>query len=148
MKRDRRLWLLSDDHHAALVLARHATRAGAGEGSRSAQEVWAEVMMRFEQELNAHFELEERLLLPAVERVGEPALAERTRDEHAQLRRLVTGVPGPLETRLSEFGALLRDHVRFEERVLFPAVQERLGQETLEAIADASQRLRSDRALS
>ena len=81
--------------------------------------------MRFEQELEPHFDLEERLLLPGVERLGEAALAERTRDEHAQLRRLVQEAPRLIESRLSEFGAM---------------------RTTLEAIADATRTARKRRA--
>ncbi|MCA9626478.1 MAG: hemerythrin domain-containing protein [Myxococcales bacterium] len=136
MNRDRRLRDLSDDHHQALVLARRATRAAAGDGT-AAPRVWNEVVHRFHGELAPHFAIEERLLLPAVEQHGGADLAARTRNEHAELRRLVVEDRQDVSTRLHRFGALLRDHVRFEERVLFGFIQERVGDAALDLVADA-----------
>ena len=76
-------------------------------------------------------------MLPALERAGGGALAKRTRDEHAELHRVVSDDEHDLATRLVRFGTLLRDHVRFEERVLFEAVQERLSDAELEAVSEA-----------
>ena len=136
MKRDRRLRQLSDDHHQALVLARRATSAASAE-SEAAVVAWEEVVRRFHRELAPHFSVEEQYMLPALERAGGAALAKRTRDEHAELRRIVSDDGHDLATRLDRFGALLRAHVRFEERVLFEAVQERLSDAELEAVSEA-----------
>lgn len=137
MKRDRRLRYLSEDHHYALVVARRAIRAGNREGTRSAQEVWAEVLERFEHDLAPHFAIEEQLILPALEAKGEVALAQRTRSEHTQLRALAAEETESIEARLSLFGAALRDHVRFEERVLFTVVQNKIDDAVLDAVAAA-----------
>lgn len=136
MNRDRRLRNLSDDHHQALVLARRATRASAGDAT-AALRVWNEVVHRFHGELAPHFSIEEKLLLPAVEQSGGADLATRTRNEHAELRRLIFKDQQEVATRLARFGALLRDHVRFEERVLFTFAQQRLDAATLDLVADA-----------
>ena len=136
MKRDRRLRQLSDDHHQALVLARHATSA-ASVKPETLVGLWDEVARRFHRELAPHFSIEEQYMLPALERAGGAALAKRTRDEHAELRRIVSDDGHDLATRLDRFGTLLRDHVRFEERVLFEAVQERLSDAELEAVSEA-----------
>ncbi|MBK8013920.1 MAG: hemerythrin domain-containing protein [Deltaproteobacteria bacterium] len=136
MKRDRRLRQLSDDHHQALVLARRATSAASAEPEASVV-VWNEVVRRFHSELAPHFSVEEQHILPALERAGGGALAKRTRDEHAALRRIVSDDQHDIATRLDRFGALLRDHVRFEERVLFEAVQERLDGAALDAVNEA-----------
>ena len=136
MKRDRRLRQLSDDHHQALVLARRATSAASVEPEALAA-LWDEVTRRFHSELAPHFSIEEQYMLPALERAGGAALAKRTRDEHAELRRIVSDDGHDLATRLDRFGTLLRDHVRFEERVLFEAVQERLSDAELEAVSEA-----------
>lgn len=125
------------------MLARRALTAGDRDEPSAREEVWAEIVKRFSLELLPHFAIEEELVLPAIEAAGERELAERIRDEHATLRRLVQEAPEPLSTRLSDFGATLRDHVRFEERVLFPVVQEKVGHEVLEAIAASCQRWHS-----
>lgn len=136
MKRDPRLRQLSDDHHQALVLARRATSAVSAEPAASAV-VWDEVVRRFHSELAPHFSVEEQHMLPALERAGGAALAKRTRDEHAELRRIVCDDQRDLATRLDRFGALLRDHVRFEERVLFEEAQRRLDDASLNAVNEA-----------
>jgi len=136
MKRDRRLRQLSDDHHQALVLARRATSAASVKPETLAA-LWDEVTRRFHIELAPHFSIEEQYMLPALERAGGAALAKRTRDEHAELRRIVSDDGHDLATRLDRFGTLLRDHVRFEERVLFEAVQKRLSDAELEAVSEA-----------
>lgn len=143
MKRDPRLRWLSDDHHDALILARHATRAGAGQGKQSPRDAWADVVHRFETGVDPHFQLEELLLLPALTRLAEHELVARTEAEHAQLRKLVREDAGPVEARLAEFGAALRDHVRFEERILFPAVEERVPAAVLEAVFAACEAARN-----
>lgn len=136
MKRDRRLRDLSDDHHQALVLARRATRAAAGDTATS-RCVWDEVVRRFANELEPHFAIEEQCLLPALARSGRADLARRTRDEHAALRQLVIEDQTEIASRLARFGRLLRDHVRFEERVLFAVIQETLDDAALDVVGDA-----------
>jgi hemerythrin-like domain-containing protein len=38
---------------------------------------------------------------------------------------------------LRDLGALIREHVRFEERTLFPLIEQALSQAELEAVATA-----------
>lgn len=137
MQRDRRLRALSSDHHQALVLARRASTVAALGDAAAARSLWDEVVRRFQDELAPHFAIEEQHLLPAVERCGGVGPAARTREEHAALRRLIFDDPQDRATRLARFGELLRDHVRFEERVLFALAQGLLGDAALEAVADA-----------
>ena len=145
MKRDPRLAELSREHHHALVLARRARRAAEGHGSRSSQDVWGEVVRRFAAELAPHFEIEERLILPALELRGEEELAARARDDHARLRRLVCDDEGCLQARLEEFGSVLTEHVRFEEREMFPIAEEKLSKRSLDAVAAACAKARDKR---
>ena len=116
MKRSQLLIQLSREHHAALVLAKRARAVQA--------DVILQFMHDFEKrwnkELAPHFAEEERMLLPLLVAAGEAGLADRLRSDHLQLqtlsRRLLEG-----ETTAAEpFGKLLADHVRFEERQLFP----------------------------
>jgi hypothetical protein len=62
--------------------------------------------------------------------------------QHARIRGLVMGLgdevgvggaqPGPLEG----IGELLEDHIRLEERQVFPMIEEALSEEALEEVAD------------
>lgn len=139
MKRDRRLRDLSDDHHHALVLARRATEA-ATDVETVRVRVWAEVVHRFDEELAPHFAIEERYLLPMLDQGCHAELIKRTRDEHTALRELVSDDHQDLASRLVNFGNLLREHVRFEERVLFMVIQDIDDHDGLEAVAAACAR--------
>jgi len=133
MKRVAALRALSDDHHSALVLARRCERA-AEEGVWQA--VWRHVQDAFAAHLEPHFRIEEDHLLPGLEAIGEPALAERIREDHAALRALRDEAAPTAET-VGELGGRLEDHVRFEERTVFESTQHRLPEATLRAVAEA-----------
>lgn len=139
MKRDPRLRDLSDEHHQALVLARHASRAASQPDRLEQERVWQSLTLEFHRDIEPHFVVEETHLLPALDRAGFSDLAERTRVEHAALRRVLAHQELDLAAKLTLFGTLLREHVRFEERELFNVAQESLGTDELEAIAQAQQ---------
>lgn len=110
MKRHTRLAQLSREHHSALRLGRHLIAGGAQ------TELGAELPA-----IEAHFAEEERDLLPLLETDRHGAFAERLRAEHAQLRHLfVAALTGRNEVQA---GQALIDHVRFEERELFPVLE-------------------------
>ncbi|MDG3063641.1 hemerythrin domain-containing protein [Thauera mechernichensis] len=112
MKRHPHLVQLSREHHAALRLGRHLLAGGA------AAELRAEHAA-----LLAHFAEEEDELAPMLERHGHGALATRLRAEHVHLRSLFkAAVNGGAEAE-AEAGQALIDHVRFEERELFPVIE-------------------------
>ena len=137
MKRDPRLQPLSSDHHHALVLARHAERAAQADAAADA--AWHTVRSRFHAELAPHFEIEERILLPALDAAGHTSLADRTRADHAAIRACVSD-EAPADTRaaLARFAELVTTHIRFEERVLFEAAQDSLPDAALDAVLRAS----------
>jgi hypothetical protein len=139
VKRHPHLVPLSDDHHTALVLARHSRKTGAqatSPGDLAA--AWQQVRARFEAELEPHFRVEEALLLPPLAALGEAALVERTRADHTRLRELVAAPAPASAERMVAFGKLLHAHVRFEERELFARAGELLNASTLEAIGRAA----------
>jgi iron-sulfur cluster repair protein YtfE (RIC family) len=132
MKRDPRLQGLSSDHHHGLVLARRTSRACAGDGA--GRELVRSVRRAFDAELEPHFRAEEEVLLPPLAGVA-PDLVQRTLGEHAELRGHLAAAEAGHPRRLAEFAALLERHIRFEERVLFPAAEARLPGEALDRVA-------------
>lgn len=144
MKRRPELHPLSHDHHYGLVAARRLRVASAApealpDAARAFGEAWSA-------EIEPHFQREEALLLPEIERArpGHPLVA-RTLEEHRELRALVARLTdsGALEASLAaEIARRLDDHIRFEERVLFPEAETLLPEERLieigRALADAS----------
>lgn len=142
MKRLPGLRELSDDHHAGLVLARRCKQAGRADAVESLALVRDELQRALAGALGAHFEIEERLLLPALEALGEAEHARRIRDEHRALRALAAE-PARAES-LAQLGALLDSHIRFEEREVFEHAQHRLAPAVRDAIAEACRRARAE----
>ncbi len=137
MRRHPHLQPLSDDHHAALVLARRIGLAARQDPERDAlTKAWSGLRRRFARELEPHFRVEEEQLFPQLESRGEHALVERARADHARLRELVHTEPDPVVA--AQFAELLHRHVRFEERELFPRAESLLPLPVLEAAGRAA----------
>ncbi|MCB1930072.1 MAG: hemerythrin domain-containing protein [Rhodocyclaceae bacterium] len=117
MRRHPDLVPLSREHHAPLRLGRHLL---AGQGRDDLAQMLPS--------LSAHFRHEERTLLPVLEAHAEHALASRLRGEHETLASLLAAASRG--ECMAQAGRALIDHVRFEERVLFPCL-EALFEETV-----------------
>ncbi|WP_339610877.1 hemerythrin domain-containing protein [uncultured Planktosalinus sp.] len=72
-------------------------------------------------QLIPHFDTEERFLFPILG--NDNHMVQQALDEHRQLKALFEKENAVSET-LSKIESLLNDHIRFEERVLFLAIQE------------------------
>lgn len=136
MKRIPELRDLSDDHHLALVLAQRCRRTNRSDSQWSPEQLWAQVQELMTSHLEPHFRIEETILLPALEALGEESLVERIVDDHAALRELCAAHT-PDRVRVVRFGELLESHIRYEERQVFESTQDRLSAKTLEAVAHA-----------
>lgn len=142
MKRSDALAGLSRDHHQALTVALRLRRATAD----TAAGALAGFEEYFERAGDRHFDAEEAVLLPALPETGEWAtLSTRVRDEHRALRAraarvLATGGETDV-SRVRELGEALDAHVRFEERELFPFLEQHLSAAEL---IDLGQRLADD----
>jgi hemerythrin-like domain-containing protein len=136
MKRHPSLQPLSDDHHRALVLARRLRRTSTGTDATVREALAREVQREFDEEIEPHFRVEERWLLPALEDRGAGQLVARTAEDHTRLRALVRGRWS--EDTAQTLGELLERHVRFEERVLFPEAEAVLSDGELASVRDAA----------
>jgi len=137
VKRIAELQSLSRDHHRGLVLARRARQVAAGKPGSSPSRAWSEVEQKFHQDLEPHFRIEEEHLVPLLHGAGQTEMVKRLEEEHARLRGLVGDLGGATLARLAEFGRLLEEHIRFEERELFEFVQEHLPSSLLKRLAEA-----------
>ncbi len=123
MKRIPALQPLSREHHTALTLAKACERAAQSRDEERVGKTCQRVLQAFSDELEPHFQIEEQSLLPLLLSAGNTALEQRTLEDHRQLRALLSGLRrNDIET-LGSFGKLLTEHVRFEERELFPALE-------------------------
>lgn len=123
MKRSPFLRDLSRDHHTALSLANRIAKAEDGALATLARDV----AKSFDLDLEPHFRREEEDLLVKLSAAGEAPLVRRTLADHGRLRELASRLAGGDASVLKGFGRELHDHVRFEERELFPVAEALLG---------------------
>jgi hypothetical protein len=93
-------------------------------------------------DLRPHMADEESIVFPAFEGT-DPAGTERLRGEHREIDALTSRLRSLLDDAadprpvMAGIASLLDDHVRYEERTYFMAVQERLPGAVLHAIGEA-----------
>ena len=145
MKRSEALRALSHQHHQGLFAALRLKRAGP-ETAAEARKVFLDF---FQREGSRHFRAEEEFLLPAFARhtgADAPAIV-RVLTEHVDLRRGGQDLErstDPNPATLRELGERLESHIRFEERVLFPMIEEDLPVDELERLGTAFARAEAD----
>lgn len=131
VKRSKELRPLSSEHHQALLVAFQLKKglAGHGETAGAPRDLPGLVTLarRYEDALlRTHTRAEEELL----GRHLDDESLRRLKFEHAELLRLMevakTGRPAESRAALTSFADLLERHIRWEERELFPAVEDRV----------------------
>ncbi|OGT00440.1 MAG: hypothetical protein A3F73_09700 [Gallionellales bacterium RIFCSPLOWO2_12_FULL_59_22] len=126
MKRSAALQPLSREHHTALTLSKACERAAQSHDDVLLEETCRRVARAFADELEPHFQIEEQSFLPLLRSAESQPIVRHTLADHRELRALLDGVRRNDSNALGSFGKRLADHVRFEERVLFPALEELL----------------------
>jgi hemerythrin-like domain-containing protein len=138
-KRSRELKPLSSEHHQAMLVAFQLKKGIAGHAESAGAPRDLPGLMglarRFEDSVfKAHTRAEEELLgrwLPAGD-------MRRLQEEHGQMKRLLdtarTARPPEMRAALAAFADLLERHVRWEERELFDACEERMDEEALAVV--------------
>lgn len=138
VKRSDALRTLSRQHHQGLSVALRLKRATPST-TRRAREAFLDF---WEGEGRSHFRAEEEVLLPAFA-AHAPADHEavvRVLVEHVDIRRRSSKLArdgDPAAEELHELGERLAGHIRYEERVLFPLIEEALPGDELERLAAA-----------
>ncbi|MFA5944616.1 MAG: hemerythrin domain-containing protein [Candidatus Thermoplasmatota archaeon] len=117
MKRHASLHPLSRDHHNVLVHARRLRGLDARFDAATARQRF----LSYVPILSLHFDEEERILAP---RIQDAALRNRLLAEHADLRSRFAALANASAEAQTELGQKLREHVRFEEDVLFPHLED------------------------
>jgi hemerythrin-like domain-containing protein len=142
LKRDPALVGLSHDHHQALFVAQRLRRAAGDSAVREAREAF---LRYWDEHGAAHFRAEEEVLLPAYAGHGDAhhPLVSRALCEHVAIRHLAAQLraeAAPAPEQLDALGIALADHVRLEERELFPMIESALPVEDLAAVGAALER--------
>lgn len=143
LKRHPTLQPLSREHFGGLVLVRRLREAARGDESarHNAARLLAEI---WSTELEGHFADEELLVGPLVGDHDRVRLIEehRSLERHAVMARDTESPPSAVW--LEETAAMLEQHIRWEERELFPAA-ERAGGDTLDRLHHEADRIEHDR---
>lgn len=140
MQRHASLQSLSREHQQALVLVRRVRALASSEASTRDEPGGsiARVHDDWKADVAPHFAVEERELLPLCHgRDAElVAHAERIRADHAAIRDMFAALsPTSSVSDLAALADRLDAHVRFEERVWFPALEAALDPDTLATLA-------------
>jgi len=117
-KRHKALQPLSREHHHGLLLS-WKIRSGFSKAiDPKRMRVYADWFFR--NHLIPHFEMEETHIFTILD--AENELVKRALAEHRRLKRLFTDTNDDAKT-LSKIEEELEQHIRFEERILFPEIQ-------------------------
>lgn len=148
MKRANQLQPLSRQHHLGLNIARHAKECP--DDHAAITKHWSS-LTSYLSDMHEHFHIEDTLianaLLPYKETQSEVAsVLETLEKQHKSLYEFMAKIKTSTESKdnevtvveVKQLGTLLYDHIRFEERELFPIVERYLTKEELDAIYAAS----------
>ncbi|MBK8610730.1 MAG: hemerythrin domain-containing protein [Chitinophagaceae bacterium] len=139
MKRHESIAPLSRDHHRSLILAQLLKKNAPvyRDLPENAKDKAAYAQQQFKEHIEKHFEQEE-LMLDKVKGIHREIdkLAVEIIHEHRVLRELFkSSGESPVENeKLNNLGNKLEGHIRKEERVLFPLLQQYCTEEKLQEI--------------
>lgn len=144
MKRHPALIPLSHDHHAKLVQARRLRLASGSDVAEARLAASIQFVAAFPETAH-HFRLEEEQLFPLLLRSGGGGpLLDAVLDEHEELRSLAAALGEQAAANeanadtMARLAALLEEHVRREERELFPLIENTVRDEHLRALGVSS----------
>lgn len=137
MRRHPSLLPLSADHHHGLALALRCRKQALGRikpmGIQGLRERADEVKGFFSKNLERHFEAEEKILFPMMASCvpESQSLIQRLIEDHRKMRAAMRNLRGAagMAKILFDFGDLLEEHIRREERELFPLFERYVTQE-------------------
>ena len=144
MKRDEQLQPLSHQHHNGLMAALLLKK---GVDKKADPAVMNDFIVSvWNNELRNHFIKEEVYLHPHVLQI--PSLMDKyelMKKEHHQIRHVVDAIRSGNSAveHITEFYTLLEKHIRFEERDLFPFIQENIQPEQLSELGKNLEHLES-----
>ena len=139
MKRDEALAPLSRDHHGSLILAQ-LLKKDAPVYRELPTEPWDKAkyaQQQFDEHIKNHFRKEEKMLDRVKGCHAEvTVLAAEIKNEHEQLAALFSSLTNStdLVNTLDKLAVTLQNHIRKEDRQLFPLLQQHCSAEQLQEI--------------
>jgi len=136
LKRSEYLYPLSWQHHdllMAVLLVKKGIR-----NNTSPELLSSFIIHVWDTILSKHIQMEEDAFYFSV---GHPTLGDyfqRVTEEHQQLRSILRNLQEDKSIEsITAFNEMLEQHIRFEERVFFPALQEHVTKEKMNAMGQA-----------
>jgi hemerythrin-like domain-containing protein len=147
LKRHPSLVPFSRDHYVGLVQAQHLIKSADGSDVDRRKAV-TEFLDAWAQEIAPHFDDEERLLTALIDNAADLA---QFRKEHGEIRALAQEAkekrqqidPGAAWVR--DLGQRLNDHIRWEERHLFPCIESSANADQLKTLAGQTEKIEAGR---
>jgi hemerythrin-like domain-containing protein len=131
IKRSPQLTPLSHDHHDGLLFA-WKIKQGLKKGT-DLNAIADYVNWFWENHLVEHFRKEDKVIAPLMP--AEDVLIKRMSDEHEEIEALVQINKNiPDAANLEVISEKVNDHIRFEERILFPHIEKTLSEYQLDYI--------------
>jgi hemerythrin-like domain-containing protein len=133
IKRSKQLAPLSREHHDGLLFAWKIKQGIANNATVEQMRKFA--LWYWQQHIKPHFFQEEKILLPYLP--ADNPMRLRLKDEHDHIRELVIGLDDETEAHkrhLIILSDLVNQHIRFEERELFPFIEQLLTPEQLDKV--------------
>jgi hemerythrin-like domain-containing protein len=139
MKRHEAIAPLSRDHHSSLILAQLLKKNAPGyrDMPENIKDKAVYARKQFEEHIRKHFQQEEEMLKKAKDCHPEiNILAGEIKSEHKALEDLFQALQSSvdLEGCMDTLGSTLEQHIRKEERILFPLLQQHCSEELLQEI--------------
>ncbi|MFV0539661.1 MAG: hemerythrin domain-containing protein [Aestuariibaculum sp.] len=129
LKRHKALQPLSRDHHHGLLLAWKIRAGFKKEIEPKRIKIYADWF--FKTHLLEHFDIEEQYVFPVLGDDNE--LVKKALSQHRRIKRLFSET-GDIGVALNKVEEELDNHIRFEERILFPEIQMAATETQLELI--------------
>lgn len=129
IKRSRQLSPLSRDHHQGLLLGwkiRQGIKNGTDKNIIAGYVKWFWI-----NDLEEHFRQEEEILAPYLK--GNDMI-RRMFEEHERIKTMIHDDQLVNEDSLNQLATMVNDHIRFEERELFPLAEKMIREEDLDRI--------------
>lgn len=135
MKRADQLAPLSREHHQGLVVAQHAIRIKPEEATLELiHEKWQNIKDYLATQVDEHFKIEEKYILEPLKAFEEcEDMVARIYEEHKYMREFAQVPVGDDLDVLQMVAEMLKAHIKFEEKTVFPIAQEFLTEEQLDA---------------
>jgi iron-sulfur cluster repair protein YtfE (RIC family) len=130
IKRHPSLQEYSRDHHLALLLCWKIKEGFSKEVS--VERIKKYVNWFYKNHIIAHFKMEEKYMFPVLD--SNHKLIIRVMQEHKLLVDLFTNTT-QIESSLKQLQTALKNHVHFEEKILFNEIQSKATKEELDLIA-------------